>query len=69
MISWVFDCVDLPSIFINDNYKRFSVVSLKLIKPVVDLIIVRCYSLETKKCCECFADVKHEHGDGIYCPK
>ncbi|XP_029213968.2 uncharacterized protein LOC114977445 [Acropora millepora] len=28
-----------------------------------------CYSLETQKCCECFANINREQGDGIYCAK
>ncbi|KAM7452114.1 hypothetical protein ABFA07_000318 [Porites harrisoni] len=28
-----------------------------------------CYTMETAKCCECFAVVNPHHGDGIYCEK
>ena len=33
------------------------------------LFSVRCYTMETAKCCECFAVVNPHHGDGIYCEK
>ena len=29
----------------------------------------RCYSLEKQKCCECFASIDGDKGDGIYCVK
>ena len=32
-------------------------------------VVDSCYSLETQKCCECFANLDQEHGDGIYCVK
>ena len=35
----------------------------------VSVFDFRCYSLEKQKCCECFASIDGDKGDGIYCVK